>query len=151
MPSGAPPPGSRQAEPVFEALRLRLGLQILPGSLSLLPAPSVLANATSKDSKKGFNMLNPYRLGNHIGLPLHNLSCVFYLKRGRCGRGRAFATGKHRLPLPLEGVCRKRGFARLRPGGTALAVPPPRAFDLSSVPRLSSHCFSIPITSPMFR
>ncbi len=36
-----------KAEPVFEALRLRLGLQILPASLTLRQAPSVLANATS--------------------------------------------------------------------------------------------------------
>ncbi len=40
-----------KAEPVFPALRLRLGLETLSGSLSLLPTPSVLANATSKDFK----------------------------------------------------------------------------------------------------
>ncbi len=51
--------------------------------------------------------------------------CSFYPERGRCGRGRAFAKGKHRLPLPQEGVRRRHGFAWLRPGGTAIAVPPP--------------------------
>ena len=39
-----------KAEPVFPALRLRLGLETLSGSLSLLPTPSVLANATSKSA-----------------------------------------------------------------------------------------------------
>ena len=51
---GTPPARLRRAlgiaEPVYEALRLRLGLQILPASLTLRQAPSVLANATSKDS-----------------------------------------------------------------------------------------------------
>ena len=40
-----------RAEPVFEALRLRLGLQILPASLTLSQAPSVPANATSNEFK----------------------------------------------------------------------------------------------------
>ncbi len=55
-PVGRPPARLRRAlgkaEPVFEALRLRLGLQILPASLTLRQAPSVLANATSKEIKK---------------------------------------------------------------------------------------------------
>ncbi len=50
---GTPPARLRRAlgiaEPVYEALRLRLGLQILPASLTLRQAPSVLANATSKE------------------------------------------------------------------------------------------------------
>ena len=36
--------------------------------------------------------------------------CFFYPKRGRCGRGKAFAERKHRLPLPQEGVCLKTRF-----------------------------------------
>jgi hypothetical protein len=36
---------------VFEALRLRLGLQILPASLTLSQAPTVPANATSNKFK----------------------------------------------------------------------------------------------------
>jgi hypothetical protein len=93
---------------VFEALRLRLGLQILPASLKLPQAPSVLANATSKDSNtEKCRCEVTLQISGKIailafgspafGAPLLRgitedlsssrfLLVVFYLKRGRCGR-----------------------------------------------------------------
>ncbi len=63
------------------------------------------------------------------------LSMFSTLKEGVAGGGGRLPSGKHRLPLPQEGVCPKtRAFRGFGPGGTAIAVPPPKAFDLSLVP-----------------
>ena len=104
-----------KAEPVFPALRLRLGLETLSGSLSLSPTPSVLANATSKD---GIQPVEPLR------------ACIIFhvfstINEGVAGGGRRLPSDKHRLPLPLEGVCLKtRAVRGFRPGGTAAGGSP---------------------------
>ncbi len=64
---------------------------------------------------------------------LHHYNCYFFpfpvfstIAEGVAGGGERLPSGKHRLPLPLEGVSRRRGFARLRPGGTAVGGSPSR-------------------------
>ncbi len=48
---------------------------------------------------------------------------IFYvfstIKEGVAGGEWRLPSGKHRLPLPLEGVCLKTRFGGFRPGGTA--------------------------------
>ena len=70
--------------------------------------------------------------------------CLFYHRRGRCGRGRAFALGKHRLPLPQEGVCLKtRAFRGFRPGGTIFKWFPPQE-------NLNSNCIDLSSSTAYF-
>ena len=62
--------------------------------------------------------------------------------------------GKHRLPLPQEGVCQRPRSPALRarrlwPGGTAVGGSPPKGFDLSPVPppkAITPYYFTLPST-----
>jgi hypothetical protein len=107
------------------------------------PPPATLTYGRKNTEKKISPTFGaPFLRGSYFTKPLNsklllvrNFSYVFATYWRRCGGTRAFAEGKHCRVLPQEGVCMKtRVFRGLRPGGTALAVPPSEEFDLSPVP-----------------
>ena len=59
-----------------------------------------------------FTLTYPYHRNNRFieiaGPAFSDLPCFFTLKKGVAGRGERLPSGKHRFPLPLEGVCRRR-------------------------------------------
>jgi hypothetical protein len=85
-----------------------------------------------REGKKKASGFRPQASGKAILLKPFDVFST--LKEGVAGGGERLPSGKHRLPLPQEGVCLKtRAFRGFRPGGTAIAVPPPKKADYLNI------------------